>query len=577
VTHGVPGTWDLHHHIVPPFYRQALRSAGIRKVGGFPVPRWSPQRSLRMMDRFSIEKAFLSVSSPGVWLSGRAQATRLARQVNEYAAAVRDDHPERFGVFASVSLPDVDAALSQLDQAFDELCLDGVVVMSNVNGVHLGDPTYRRFWQYLHDRRAVVYLHPNSRPGSEGNGLLDPLYLWQNDTTRSLFDFVRAGCHRDFAQVRFVVSHAGGLLPVLLEALVRTLAPERPHIREELAGWKSNLFLDTASKAFPEQLPAVLGFAGPGQVVFGSDFPFARSAAARTLVKAYTGAPEPGLSTAEVAGVFRENAVALFGSSPGTDDAAHAPPIRERPRPGSAATVGHTHLHFTPAQVLLALDPAAEPGPDHERALGALQESGQAQGWVTLAEPRLWRQPPDRVQQLLHLYNDGVAALVAAHPGTFQAYGAIDVDQPAFSLDEIDRCLGELGLHGIELSVDMTHYAGPDTFVPESLLRRLGRLTVPVLLHPQNADRAPLLDGNDLDTVMLVAKSFHLGLFQRHLSTSELVVTHTDGVLPYLTGPFDLLYYLPALRPGPLLRYLVDHYVRGRARGREALARLKVD
>jgi len=49
------------------------------------------------------------------------------------------EHPTRFGAFATLPLPDVDAALEELKRALDTLKLDGVVLLSNYDGYYLGD------------------------------------------------------------------------------------------------------------------------------------------------------------------------------------------------------------------------------------------------------------------------------------------------------------------------------------------------------------------------------------------------------------------------------------------------------
>jgi hypothetical protein len=42
---------DVHHHTIPPFYREALSSRGIAESGGRDLPDWSPDLSLGVMDR----------------------------------------------------------------------------------------------------------------------------------------------------------------------------------------------------------------------------------------------------------------------------------------------------------------------------------------------------------------------------------------------------------------------------------------------------------------------------------------------------------------------------------------------
>ncbi|MFC0495807.1 hypothetical protein ACFFKE_13035 [Streptomyces mutabilis] len=57
-----------------------------------------------------METSILSISSPGIHFGDDA-ARRLAREVNEAGAYTGREHPCRFGLFASLPLPDVDGAL----------------------------------------------------------------------------------------------------------------------------------------------------------------------------------------------------------------------------------------------------------------------------------------------------------------------------------------------------------------------------------------------------------------------------------------------------------------------------------
>jgi len=56
----------------------------------------------------------------------------LASRCNEFSAQLIHDHPQRFGALAILPLPDVDAALRELEYTLDTLKLDGVVLLSSV-------------------------------------------------------------------------------------------------------------------------------------------------------------------------------------------------------------------------------------------------------------------------------------------------------------------------------------------------------------------------------------------------------------------------------------------------------------
>ncbi|CAB3966775.1 amidohydrolase [Burkholderia aenigmatica] len=127
---------DVHQHVVPPFWADALPAHG-GDPSGWGSPTWSPEGAIAFMDSLEIETGVLSLTAPGVqgW-NGQAKRD-MARQVNEYVAGLVAKWPTRFGNFATLPLPDVDGTLAEIGHAFDTLKADGVVLLSNYGGVYL--------------------------------------------------------------------------------------------------------------------------------------------------------------------------------------------------------------------------------------------------------------------------------------------------------------------------------------------------------------------------------------------------------------------------------------------------------
>lgn len=154
---------DVHHHILPPQYVAAVGGAAIGHPALNPgAPPWDVPRALAAMDGAGVTAAVVSVSAPGVLLNDMAATRKLARSCNLFAAQMVADHPGRFGMFASLPLPDLQASLAELDHAMDELDADGVVLMSNYGDRYLGEPQFSRVFDALNARKAVVLVHPTS-------------------------------------------------------------------------------------------------------------------------------------------------------------------------------------------------------------------------------------------------------------------------------------------------------------------------------------------------------------------------------------------------------------------------------
>ncbi|KND37206.1 amidohydrolase family protein [Streptomyces acidiscabies] len=243
-------------------------------MGGWPS--WSVRDHLELMDRNGIETAMLSLSSPGVHFGDDKAARVLARRVNEYTADVTRDHRGPFGTFASLPLPDVDSALEEIAYAYDELGADGVVLLTHTHGVYLGNPLLEPVFAELDRRKAVVFLHPTSPVCWEQSALgrPRPMVEYVFDTARTVTDLVMAGVLTRHPNLRVIVPHCGGVLPVLADRINEFMhlfvppheAPPRNAVQQ-----LGSLCYDMAGTAFPRQVPALLKLVGPDRVLFGSD------------------------------------------------------------------------------------------------------------------------------------------------------------------------------------------------------------------------------------------------------------------------------------------------------------------
>lgn len=167
---------DVHAHFVTAEYQEAAGAAGHRLPDGMPGrPSWDPAAHLELMDRCGIGRSVLSVSSPGTHFGDAKAARALARRVNEAGIAVAREHPDRFGHFVSLPVPDAEGAVAEARYALDTLGSDGVAVLSNSGGRYLGDAALAPLWQELDERGAVVFVHPTS-PACKAFGSAKVLY-----------------------------------------------------------------------------------------------------------------------------------------------------------------------------------------------------------------------------------------------------------------------------------------------------------------------------------------------------------------------------------------------------------------
>ncbi len=218
---------DIHQHFVSPSFLAFLGAKNaISPVPGFAAWKdYSPARAVETLDRVGTATAMLSITAPGVWFGDATEARRLAREMNEYAAAkMVSDHKGRFGLFAVLPLPDVQGSLQEIAYAFDTLKADGVGILTSYGNAWLGDPQFAPVLEELNRRKAVVYTHPTDAQCCQGliprvnNQLLE----YPTDTTRTIFSLVVSDSATKYAR------HPLHLLARRRNDHVRGRPPSRP-------------------------------------------------------------------------------------------------------------------------------------------------------------------------------------------------------------------------------------------------------------------------------------------------------------------------------------------------------------
>ncbi len=302
-----PGRIDTHNHIVPTPYAAWLRRKGL-DAGGLPIPEWSVESAIALMDKYRIQTAVMSVSTPGVHLGDDAEAREKAREVNEYAAEVVRKHPDRFGFFATLCLPDVKGSLDELAYAFDKLRADGVVLLANSRGIYLGDRQFDALFDELNARKAVVFVHPSPLYGFDPLKGMPPYVAdFLLDTTRAAIRLAGSGTLDRCPDLKVILSHAGGFVPYAAYRIAGAASPKR-NLADGLTQLRK-FYFDLALSASPASLPSLLALADPNHLLFATDWPYATDAIAGAFTAMYE---RYSFTGPQRASIDRGNAEALF-------------------------------------------------------------------------------------------------------------------------------------------------------------------------------------------------------------------------------------------------------------------------
>lgn len=299
---------DVHHHIYPPkFMAENVQ----HKIDGANIG-WMPRYSLDQMDQSGVATAIGSITNPGVWFGDNEEGRKNARECNEYGAKLAQDYPGRFGMFAAVPLPDTEGSLREIEYAFDTLKLDGVGLLTSYdNGKLLGNVQFAPVFDELNRRKAVVFVHPTITCCANMNQRVGTLQIeFPTDTARTITDVIYSGTLARCPDIRFIFSHGGGTVMMLISRLAGNgLKPgDRARLIPNGFGAElKKLYYDVASVAVNPAAMAALFKAIPiSQIVFGSDLPFWKI---DTIASATN---EFDLPQSDLRAIQRENALRLF-------------------------------------------------------------------------------------------------------------------------------------------------------------------------------------------------------------------------------------------------------------------------
>ena len=289
-------TVDVHtHHYTPAFFeavrdsggdyafakdptgRDIITLRGARFFGVTPAMTDLDAR-LEAMDAAGIDVAVLSLSTPNVFFLPPEDQPNLARRMNDAYAEAVAGHPDRLRAFASIPMDVPDAALAELHRALGELRLAGVILLSNIGGRPLTDPAYRPFFAEADRMGLCVFLHPMlPAAGQESlrEFVLGPIIAFPFDTTLAVARMCYAGMFREYPRIRWIIAHAGGAIPWLMERIdsgYRDFAENREHIDELPSRYLTRLYYDTVTFS-PHNLTMLRDQVGADHMLMGSDFP----------------------------------------------------------------------------------------------------------------------------------------------------------------------------------------------------------------------------------------------------------------------------------------------------------------
>jgi aminocarboxymuconate-semialdehyde decarboxylase len=169
-----------------------------------------------------------------------------------------------------------------------------------------------------------------------------------------------------------------------------------------------------------------------------------------------------------------------------------------------------------------------------------------------------WAKAADGLD-LSRLLNDHIAEVVRAHPSRFVGLGTIPLQDPDLSAGELERCVRDLGLRGVEIGTHVDaneHCHGPDCRNLDHpsldvVWRTAAKLDAAIFVHPwdmlgksrMQKYWLPWLVGMPAETCLAICSMMFSGIFDR-FPKLRVAFAHGGGGFPFTIGRIEHAFHV---------------------------------
>lgn len=277
---------QAHREFGPTLYQEEgrtyLRYPARGTLGPLPEAIFDPEVRLTDMDRGRVDLQVIAIPPPNFHYHVPVEVgVDFARIQNDELISLSDAQPDRFHVFATLPLQDVDSAVAEIERVAAFARVRGVQIGSQVEGRDLDDPVLDPVWDALAGRDLPVWIHADQRAiaGAERLGV----YYLQNlvgipmESTIAIAKLIFGGVLDRHPDLRIGITHGGGFAPYQVGRWQHGWEV-RPEPKVNVSGREprelfSSLYFDSLTHD-PASLRLLGERVGWDHVALGSDYPF---------------------------------------------------------------------------------------------------------------------------------------------------------------------------------------------------------------------------------------------------------------------------------------------------------------
>ena len=277
---------DIHAHYFPKEYNDLLV-----RIGGKSLPEAAraatarPMRNddlsgiatrLKQMEEAEVQLQVLSPAASPPYAEKEADAVAAARLINDAYADLAQKYPGRFNAVVSLPLPHIDASLREMERGLDQLGMLGVSMTCSCFDRSTAEAEFEPLYQEMNRRRTVLNYHPIQ------NGICSPMineYGFTVSVGASLEDaaivlhLIARRIPERFPNIKYVVPHLGGIIPMLLQRLDNQAPQKHPNLPERPSVTARRFYYDIVGHGSHAAVLCAWKAFGADHLVAGSDYP----------------------------------------------------------------------------------------------------------------------------------------------------------------------------------------------------------------------------------------------------------------------------------------------------------------
>ncbi len=244
---------------------------------------------LQHMDERGIDMQVIALTSPGVQVLPKDEATSFAAYANDVLADGCRKHPTRFAGLAAVAPQDAKAAAKELERGVNSLGLKGAIINSHTFGEYLDDEKFFPLLEAAEALDAPIYLHPQVPWKTMSEPFLDvgldgAIYGFGVETGLHLLRMITTGVFDRFPKLTVVVGHLGEALPFWMYRLdymhragvvSKRYARMQPLQAGKVSDYlRRNVYITSSGFAWEPAIKFCQQVLGVDRVLYAMDYPY---------------------------------------------------------------------------------------------------------------------------------------------------------------------------------------------------------------------------------------------------------------------------------------------------------------